>query len=344
MKASFAKTVVLLAVVAAGPAIAAAAPPRVTMVLVTEDGLPVTGTRDWYQALVNNQVSDLQIRSMGPGDKPDIKVRGSEADPIYDVVGVITARNELVVPGGRFAAHDKESLRNWLTKLRNEGPARAGGGARLAFGLTPEQLVKVNDDLARKVDFATKGLSGRAVLDKIGRQLKQPLVADATVATKVGASGPLGDELEGLSAGTVLACVLRSDGLVLVPRVNAQRQPEYAVIEAGPKEVWPAGWPPQKPEPKVLPGLFEMLKAELDDIPLSQLLEVAAERLETPIVLDRAALAKQSIDVTKANVSLPSSQTMYAIILRKTLFQAKLKHELRVDENGKPFIWVTTLR
>jgi hypothetical protein len=35
---------------------------------------------------------------------------------------------------------------------------------------------------------------------------------------------------------------------------------------------------------------------------------------------------------------------MYAIVLRKSLFSAGLKYELRVDDGKRPFLWITTLK
>ena len=91
----------------------------------------------------------------------------------------------------------------------------------------------------------------------------------------------------------------------------------------------------------VAPGMFEVLNVELDDIPLSQLLGVLGERLKLPMVIDRPALAAQQIDLAK-HVSLPAGQSMYAIVLRKTLFQLRLKYELRADDGDRPFVWITT--
>ena len=34
----------------------------------------------------------------------------------------------------------------------------------------------------------------------------------------------------------------------------------------------------------------------------------------------------------------------YSLILQRILSQAKLKKELRTDESGKPFLWITTIK
>ncbi len=82
--------------------------------------------------------------------------------------------------------------------------------------------------------------------------------------------------------------------------------------------------------------MFELVNVELEDIPLSQLLDVLGERLKVPILLDQAALARQKIDLAKVRVSLPSKESMYAIVLNKTLAHGKLKYTLRVDEANRP--------
>ena len=335
---------VLLAIVAGCSAPLLAAAGQIEMVLATSSGFPATSTNDWYRMLVGLGVSELQIRQATAADKPQIETSGSEADPSYKITGLLTARNELVLPGGRFASRDSGGLRAWLEKLRSEGAARAQGAPRLAFGFTAAQLQKTYTDLTRPVDFSTLGVEPRLLLDRLGRQLAQPLVAQADVAVSLADGPPLAMELKGVSAGTALACALRTRGLVLAPRANRARQPEYIVLRAAEnQETWPVGWPLKKPERKVLPGMFELVNVELEDIPLSQLLDVLGERLKVPILFDQAALERQKIDPAKVRVSLPPKESMYAIVLNKTLAHGKLKYALRVDEADRPLLWIMTL-
>jgi hypothetical protein len=333
-------TLALLATLALPTGIAAAAT-RVEMVLVAAGGLP-TGTRDWYQMLVDAHVDSLQIRQPAGADKPKIDVAGTTADPVYRVTGLITPRNELVLPGGRFSLRDRGGLTKWLALLRSEGPARAQGGARLAFGFTQEQLVQVSADLARPVDFATQGTSPRQVFERLGQKLTYPLLATGAVAGQLGGE-PVADELQGVSAGTVLACLLKEHELALVPQLDAQRRPQYMIVRAADaRESWPIGWPLKKAEREVVPGMFELLNVEIDDIPLAQLVSVISERLKLPVLVDRGQLAAQKIDLQKSRVSLPAGQSMYSIVLRKTLFTARLKYELRMDDADHPLLWITT--
>lgn len=321
---------------------AAQAAPRVEMVLAGSGGMP-TGTREWYQILLEAGVASLQIRQATGTDTLKIDVAGTTADPVYRVTGMITPRNELVLPGGgRFQVRDRGGVAKWLTTLRNEGPARAQGAPRLAFGFSQEQLVLVSTDLARPVDFATKGLTARQVLERLGQKLAYPLLAAAGVADQLGGEA-LVDELQGVSAGTVLACLLKQHELVLVPQLDSQRRPQYMLQRAADsRESWPIGWPLKKAERDVQPGMFELLNVEIDDIPLAQLLSVIGERLKLPVLVDRAELTAQQIDLATKRVSLPAGQAMYATVLRKTLFTARLKYELKQDDAEHPILWITT--
>ena len=62
------------------------------------------------------------------------------------------------------------------------------------------------------------------------------------------------------------------------------------------------------------------------------------------MLVDTNALAHHEIDLDKVLLTHPRSRTVYGIALRKLLFQAKLKYEVRLDDAGKPFLWITTIR
>lgn len=318
------------------------AAPRVEMVLVTDPDFSATSSRDWYQFVLDAKVDNLQIRQARATDKPDVVVRGTDAQPIYRVTGVLTGAGRLQLPGKEISLRDATSLKAWLTTLRNEGPARAGGAPRQPFGLSAEQLLAVHKDLSQPFDFSTKGLDIRSVLSKLGQKLKHPLLADAATLQTVTAAEKIADELNGVASGTALACLLRPSGLALVPRLGTNRQPELLiakVAEGG--EAWPVGWPPKKPERNLLPGNFELVNVELEDVPLSQVTDAISERLKTPFLFDHNGLARKGIDPAKVMVSQPNKQTMYDIVLRKTLFKAGLRHEVRVDEADKPLVWIS---
>jgi hypothetical protein len=153
------------------------------------------------------------------------------------------------------------------------------------------------------------------------------------------------DQLQGLSAGTVIVAVLRPLGLVLVPRKEADGTIKLWITDVrNARESWPVGWPPETKPIETAPKLFNNLNVEIDDTPLSQALEAIGGRIEMPILYDHNSLARHRIDPAEAKVSLPAERTYYQRIINRMLNQVQLTSELRVDEAGTPFLWISTLR
>jgi hypothetical protein len=147
----------LLAVLLFGGVSAVArAEPRVELELLTEPGTPVTGSHQWLAELRDVGLSGVRIRAAKPGDREELKQRGSDASPVYQVTGLLTTRNTLRVPGGEFRMTDKAGLKQWLAKLQEGGE---GGLFEKSgeFGLTARQLVSVHEALSKPVLFSTKG-------------------------------------------------------------------------------------------------------------------------------------------------------------------------------------------
>jgi hypothetical protein len=130
-----------------------------------------------------------------------------------------------------------------------------------------------------------------------------------------------------------------------VPGVDRRGAAEYAVLPAKrDMEIWPVGWPPEKPLPQVIPAMYESLNANIQDVPISTALDALSKRLKVPFLLDHNAMARHGIDPARKKVNSPQSRITYNQLLRKILSQAGLKSEVRVDEAGKPLVWITTVK
>ena len=327
-----------------GGGVSVLAAPRVELELITEPGIPLTGSHEWLASLRDLNLAGVRIRSAQSGEKEEIRQRGSEDSPLYQVIGVLTTKNTLRVPGAEFRLGDKAGLKQWLAKLQErgrEGLTEATG----AFGLTARQLVAVNEALSVAVAFETKGQKSSDVLRRIAGTLKFGFSSDEAARHLMAGDDVVADELQGLSAGTAIAAVLRPLGLVLVPQRQVPGEMKLAVMEVRKASVsWPVGWPSERPPRETLPELFSFLNVEIEDRPLPEALEAIGGRLKAPLLIDHNSLARQRIDLTKVKVTLPAVRTYYQRILDRVLYQAKLKFDLRVDEAKKPFLWVSTLK
>ena len=351
---------VLLSLLFVAGFFAAAAPARaggtVELNLVGDARGSAMSFQEWSQALGKAGIRNVRIRSGTEDDKAGIVTEGDAAKPVYVVTGIITSRNEILLPGGaRFGRGDVARLAAWLKDLADNGPA-AGRKPKSPYGLSGADFAKVRKDLATPVGFATLGMTRQQVVEKIAGQLKLPLRLDADVAQAL-ANDKLEDDLSDLSCGTALACVLRPAGYCLMPQTE-NGQTAYAVVKSSGKPTdsnvasaslatltaWPIGWTSDKSNQDAVPALYEFRNINVQNVSAATALDAIGKRLKIPVLYDRKALAQQKIDPGKAMVSQKNSKTFYASALRRLLFQARLKFDVRFDDAGSPFLWVTTLK
>jgi hypothetical protein len=298
--------------------------------------------QEWAQLLGKAGIRNVRIRAVEESDNVGVRTEGDPKNPIYIVTGIVRSRDELMMPSGRIRPGDVGRLAEWIKDLAERGPT-AGREKKGAFGLTATQFDRAHEDLATPVGFTTEGAACRQVVEKIAKRLKGPLKLDPAAAQAM-ADEKVTDELLDLSCGTALAYVLRSAGYGLLPRV-AGGELTYDLVKNQPGlEVWPIGWPDVKPPQEALPGLFEFRNVNIQNVSAATALDAIAKRIKAPVVMDRAALARRKIDPAQAMVTLPRGQTTYSIALRKLLFQAGMKFEVRYDEAGTPFLWVTSAK
>jgi hypothetical protein len=327
---------------ASGSAVRAAG--RVELELVTDAQVPITAQQEWLQRLSRAGVGNLRIRAGRSSDQVGIEVRGTDASPIYAVKGMITSGGEVLLPGARFRASDAAGLARWLDDLAQYGPSRQPP-QKSAFGLSSEQFEEVHRALSGPVSVSTEGMRRREVVEKIAQGLRFPLRVDPQIQKAIRDDDVVAEELSGLSSGTALAYVVRPLGVCLAPRDASPGRLELMLVKARPNtEAWPIGWEPEERRQKLVPGLYEFLNVNVQGVAVTQVIDAVAKRLEVPVLMDYNALARHGIEPEKAIVNHPQRRTSHTLLLKRTLYQAGLKSEVRVDEAGKPFLWVTTIK
>ncbi len=300
--------------------------------------------QQWGQALSAAGVQNFRLRSAQDGDKPGIEVGGTEQMPLYKVTAVLGVRDELIVPGGRFRRTECKQLAAWLDDLAKRGLPEKRERV-VAFGLTESQLKKVKADLSKAVGFSTKGMTRSEAVNKIAGQLGLALKIDGTLADgpeKMG-DDKIEEELSEISSGTALACILRPIGACMVPRVDGETL-SYAVLKMQLDQApWPVGTPPQSAH-EALPALYEYHNVNVSGVSAAKLLAVVGKQVNVPVLFDHNALARHGIEPDKAIVSHPQQRTSYSLALRTMLGKVGLRFEVLVDEAGKPFLWISTVK
>lgn len=328
-----------------------AAARRVEFDIVTEENLPPDAVRDWYQVFSDLQVRQADFHS-ARGQQP-IEIETVGGGSAYVVHGRLTKSRDLLLPGARFSLRDRDRLATWIERLASDGPSDPDDTRAGAFGLSAAVLDKLRARLAAPLSTATTNRAPREVVDEIAESLDLELISSSTANAALGRAAPVADEMQGLASGTVLAATLRACGYGFAPQRGTGAGPRLALVDitpasdrapAAPVEAWPVGWPADDRRRELVPKLFEFLNVEIDGVSVAEAVASIGPRLEVPILLDRAALARHKIDIASIDAAVPAKRTSYSLLLQKLLFQARLKYALRIDDGNRPFIWITTIK
>ena len=317
---------------------------RISFELATSPTFGLQGRARWIELFRELELTDIRIRSGQASDRPLVENQGTEASPRYHVIGLLTDRNRLVLPGGEFGLTDREGLKQWVGRLRSEG-AEGLTAKRGLFGLTKEQIVKVDEQLQVKVPASTSEQRVGDVVRTLVKLTTLEFQVSAGAQAVFAKNTVYADELQGVACGAALAAVLTGQGLAFAPQSTGGGRVGLKIATRSElREAWPVGWPPSDSPFKVAPPLYEYLTVEIQETPIAVALDAIQPRVQVPFLLDYAAIQRHEIDLATKQVSFPRGRTLYRRLLDKLLFDAGLKSDLRVDEAGQPLVWITTIK
>lgn len=266
------------------------------------------------------------------------------------VTGQIDRAGNIVLPERTFRPGDTEKLKEWIKELQLYGAQGAPEGQPL-WGLKKAAFKKLYDELAKTVGRNTSGLSLTESIRLLELPEEYPL--RFTAATREHLSSlqeqqkllPVKHDLRQFAKGTALAMILRGYSLSFSPR----RMPDESIeLDIEPydhsKKSWPIGWDPAPLGLKRLSLAKKMYQAtviEIHDLPVSKLIPKVRSETELDVFIDPLAISEAGLNLDQLIVNFPRKRTSWSLCLRTVLAQVKLVQKLRVDENNRPFIWVT---
>lgn len=308
--------------------------------------------RQWLQRLAEAGGGSARLVSARGTERPRIETLGETAggEPLLKVYAVLTRDNQLLLPGPtssqRFRLSDRAKLADYFKRLDAEG---AGGVTtqRGKHGLTEAEFTDLFTRLQTPIGAIDDRTSLRRLVQTASRVARVKIEPDRAVAAVLAATLEDPPALNRLTTGTALAAALRDEGLALEP-TKPLGQPVRLTIVPTPqaKEPWPVGYAPESSPTRVAPVLMEFLTVEIEGYTLDEALDAIAPRLTwndgpLPIVWDRFAMRRDAIDPTTIQVTFPNRRTFYKKLLDRLASQARLKPELRIDEAGTPFLYLT---
>lgn len=263
------------------------------------------------------------------------------------LVGGLDRSGRIIFPDRSFTEAEADKLAEWLTELREFGAQGAPGG-KPVWGLSNDQFERLFRSLATPVRTELQGQPLAEALAAFDLPNEFPLSFSDAAAARIEAAGSatkVHAELKGTAQGSALAAMLNQWGLGFRPQRSKSGALQLTVVTlAEASDVWPVGWPPTKKAVETAPTLFKLLPIELDDIELDAVLESVAEVSKVPVLIDHHGLQLQKIDPAAVKVSHPRRQASYNMLLKSVTAAAKAQHEIRIDEAGRPLVWVFPIR
>jgi hypothetical protein len=321
---------------------AQAAQPRVEMDVVMDASMSSNmAAQKWVKAISDAGIANVRFRNLQNGDQVGMTSDGAGDMATIHVTAQLKSNGTVQTPGGQFTLSDGGKLKKWLDDVKSG--IGLPGHAKTVFGLTPKQFDDLKKSLATPVAFSTKDMRPEKAIQQIEAALAMPVTIDPTIEAAIAADDPVRDELKGVAAGTALAAIARPAGGILLPRASEKG---VSLTLAKPQtggDLWPIGWPPEgTDEAKTLPVLYKFIPFEIDGVPAAQAIDALQTRINVPFLFDYNNMVRGRVDLKKP-VKLTSGKSFFRRILDTVLFQAGLKAEVRIDDAGTPFIWITTL-
>lgn len=322
---------------------------RTTVTVEILTGGPAAGFRahEWRPIFEKMGVA-FRIRGGTAADKVETRERQLGTVRQIVVTGKLDRSGRLIFAERTFSRSEADKLHAWLGELQTYGAQGSPEGKPL-WGLTKAQFGAVYAALNQPLESEVEGLTLDAALKKMALPDDHPVrlsaAARESLRTRSRGTTPVRQKLKGRSLGTALAIVLNDYGLGFRPQRTPAGSIELAVepLEKAP-DAWPVGWEFKDSRFKTARKLFvEQVPVELEDAPFLDVLEAVSTRAEVPVYIDHYRIEAAGIDLDKLRVSFPRKKTSWSLLLRRITFQHRLSVKYRIDEQGQPFVWITTL-
>ncbi|MCH7686461.1 MAG: hypothetical protein IH899_07240 [Planctomycetes bacterium] len=291
----------------------------------------------------------VRVRQVVLNEKPETRERKQGPLRFVKVVGWLDRSGKLIFASHSFSLDEGEKLKEWIDELKAYG-AEGSPEGKPAWGLTKTVFIAINKTLSEPVNDETSGLPLETAIAKLELSKQYPLRFSLDARNRLGEltvqKRSVHQNVKTLSKGTSLAILLREQGFGFRPLRTPSGSIEL-VVEPFSKttDLWPVGWPLPETLPrfKAFPSLFKITPIEFKDLQLTDLLDSVSAKTGHMIILDRDHLMQKGIDADKLLVSFPYRKISWALMLRRVTAPHHLRREYRLDERGRPFIWITTL-
>ena len=296
--------------------------------------------QQWGRELSGAGFQSVQVRAGASADALDIQPLGAG---FYSASGMLTKNNQLLVTGGRrFSLSECRQVKPYLEeKILEMEQAEAEEKEEKAAEGAQDALLR---ELSVPVGFRTKGFPRKLVLKQMLQEFRLPIRVPSGLKKAFDPEDLVEEELKGVARGTALAYVLRYIGYCVQPENAEDGRLALRIVSApnaDAKKMIPIGYAAPR---TTVDELSESFEANVDGASAKRVLDSLQDRLDVPFLYDYNSMAGLGIEPADVVIHQRPGKITYRRLLDAVLFQAQLQREIRVDEAGKVFFWITTMK
>lgn len=323
-------------------------PPRRTLdveVLIQSQPSYRINAQEWGRVFQQLGYS-VKFREPRGGENP--RIEDQDRDDILStrVVAAMAADGTIRVGKQKFDTEMTQPLVLALEEIRKHG-AKGPPDSSPTWGLTDDQFKDVVQLLAAPVEKPVELQSSILAIESIGLPANMKMkFTDAARETALGRKPVMALEtidLQGFTKGSAIAIVLSQYGLGFRPRYVAAGHFDIEIDRGNESSnLWPIGWKPEQSFSEILPAYFRAIPLDVEDVNINALVGAISEKMAVPYFSSAYALKAKGLDINALKYTRKNDRISPARLLTAVGDKMDLGFDVRVDEAGKMFLWVTT--
>lgn len=316
-----------------------------TFEIITPTGMGSrVASQNWGRVFAKlGHIVTVRQQTKRDGDGPDEAVTQTETSSSRRIkaIGMLDKSGRVHFGSQSFGLTDESKLRDWITGLKKYG-VQGDPKDQPMWGLNPEQFDTIFRAMAKPVDADVKGMSLPEAITAIKIPSDFPIKWEDG-AKNIAAKGKKVDrDLRLFGRGTVLGVLLADAGLGFVPRRQPDGSIAVLITNRNKSDHWPVGWLPQLSIAKTLPSFYKRIDVSLPNVSLTRVFSAIESSQKLPILVDHHHIKAKGQEFDKMKVEIRPRKMSWNNVIRTATTKNRLSYEVRVDELGKPFVWVST--
>lgn len=288
----------------------------------------------------------VKFREPRAGEAPRVEDLDRDDFLATHVVAAMAADGSIRIGTQKFDIQSTKPLTLALEEIQRHGAMGPPEG-RPTWGLTDEQFKEVTRLLGTPVENPVELQSSILAVESVGlptnMRMKFTAAAREQALAQRPESAPETLELQGFTKGSAIAMILAQYGLGFRPKYVGPGHYDMEIDRGNESSnLWPIGWKPEQSFSEILPAYFRAIPLDVEEVEVSSLVGAISDKLGVSDFSSAHELTAKGLDVNTLKYTRKNDRISPARLLTAVGDKLELGFDVRVDEAGKMFLWVTT--